>query len=502
MAISLKRYVDITSGVGAGVNVGNRQLILRLFDDNALIPTNSQIDFTTPDDVISYFGANTPESERAEFYFGWVSKNITSPQTLSFARWNSVASAPQIFGAKGAQSLASWTSITAGSFSLTLAGVTNVLSGLNFSSAGSLAGVAAVVQAAIRAESGSGAMWTGATVTWDSVNARFDFTGGVTGAADVDVVAGTGGSDCAGQLGWLSATAILSDGAPLKSITQVLSTSAGADNNFGSFAFVAALDQAQIVEAATWNKSEGVMFMYSVPVTAANAVALQAAAATIGGLSPTLDPQVSGEFPEMAPTMILAATNYNAPNSTQNYMFQTFNLTASVLTDTDADTYDALGINYYGQTQTAGQLLQFYQRGTMWGLPTDPLDQNTYANEMWLSDALGAALMTLLLAENKVSANTMGQAQILSILQGVVNQALKNGTISVGKPLTSAQKVFINNATNDQNAWLQVYNIGYWLNVVFVPVTVNNVTEYEAVYTLIYSKDDVIRKIVGSDVLI
>ena len=81
--ISLERYVEITSGVGAANNVGTRQLIGRFFDDNALIPTLSQVTFNNAADVLSYFGAGE-EYNRAVQYFGWVSKNITSPPGAVF----------------------------------------------------------------------------------------------------------------------------------------------------------------------------------------------------------------------------------------------------------------------------------------------------------------------------------------------------------------------------------------------------------------------------------
>lgn len=503
MPVPFQYYVSINSGVGAGVNVGNRQLIGRFYDDNSLIPTNSQVDFVSFDDVAGYFGSGSMEAMRAAQYFGWVSKSNTRPQKMTFARWNSVASAPQIFGAKGAQAVATWNLITSGSFTLTMGTHTFTLSSLNFGSAGSLSAVAGIVQTAIQAESGGGGLWTAATVTWDSVSQRFDLTGGATGTAVISVVAGTGGSDCAGQLGWLpSPTTILSAGAPIQTITQVLSTSAEANNNFGSFAFTATLSQSQIVEAATWNNTQNIMYMYSAPVTSATAAAIRAAVAAIGGISLTLDPQVSGEYPEMDPMMIMAATNYTAPNSTVNYMFQQFAQTPSVFTSADAATYDALSVNYYAQTQTAGQLINLYQTGVMQGLPVDPLDQNTYANEIWLKDAMGASIMTLLLALNKVSANSQGVAQILTILQGVIGQALLNGTISVGKTLSPTQQLYITQQSNDPLAWKQVQNQGYWVTVQIVPISVNNVTKYEAQYTLIYSKDDVIRKVIGSDILI
>lgn len=500
MSIALKRYVAIVSAVGAGVNVGDRQLIGRFFDDNALIPTGSHVEFTSIDDVLAYFGSASEEYARALFYFGWVSKSVTAPKLISFARWNSAASAPQIFGAPGPQSLTSWNAINAGAFSLTLGGVTHVISGLDFTAAGSLAAVAAIIQTALHLQAGS--MWTASSVTYDAVRGSFNLTGGDVGSANVIVAAGGGGSDIAGQLGWLSVSTILSFGAAQQSITDVLSESASADNNFGTFAFLATLDQAQIVEAATWNKAQNVEFMYSVPCTSANAAALSAAVLSIGGATLTLAP-ITTEFPEQIPMMIEAATDYTSRNSTQNYMFNSFpGLTPSVTTDADADTYDALRVNYYGQTQTAGQFIQFYQRGYMMGLGSDPLDQNTYANEQWLKDAAGAALMTLLLSLNKVSANSAGRSQLLNILQGVIAQALFNGTISVGKQLTDTQKLFITNATGDPTAWKQVQNLGYWVDVRFVQIQVNGSTEYKAVYTLIYSKDDVIRKVEGSDILI
>ena len=67
MAISLKRYVDITSGVGAGVGVAARLLIGRFFSTNPLIPTNSSIDFDSADAVSTYFGSTSDEYLRAVF---------------------------------------------------------------------------------------------------------------------------------------------------------------------------------------------------------------------------------------------------------------------------------------------------------------------------------------------------------------------------------------------------------------------------------------------------
>ncbi len=68
----------------------------------------------------------------------------------------------------------------------------------------------------------------------------------------------------------------------------------------------------------------------------------------------------------------------------------------------------------------------------------------------------------------------------------------------MGKTLTTLQQAFITQETNDPLAWYQVQNNGYWLDVVIVLVG----NEYQATYTLIYSKDDVIRKVNGIHTLI
>lgn len=499
MAISIKRYIDITSGVGAGADVATRELIARFFSINPLIPTGSFIEFDSAEEVSAYFGSASEEYTRAVFYFGWISKNITTPQKISFARWVDAAAAPRIYGNSAAQSLASYTSITAGQFTLSLGGVSNTMTGLNFSSAASLSDVAAVIQTSIRTK--TGAMWTAATVTYNATRQSFDFVGGVTGAAAIVVTAGSGGSDVAGQLGWLSVNTILSSGAVIQTITDVLSQSADGSNNFGSFTFLPTLTESQIVEAATWNNARNNEFLYSVRCTSANAASISTALQNIGGCAITLAP-ISTEYPEEIPMMILAATDYNSRNATQNFMFQIFNLTPSVSTDADANIYDAIKVNYYGQTQTAGNKIQFYQRGTMQGLPTNARDQNTYSNEIWLKDSMAASIMTVLLSLSKISANSTGRAQILSILQGVIDQALFNGTISVGKTLDNNDKLFITQATGDDKAWYQVQSIGYWVDVTIIKTVVDAITEYKAVYTLIYSKDDVIRKVEGRDILI
>ncbi len=499
MAISLDRYVAITSGVGAAAGVSNRELIGRFFTENPLAPTSTILEFTSAADVGTYFGSDSDEYARAVFYFGWTSKNITSPTKISFVRWANAAAGSTIYGKVATYAVGSFTSVTTGDFTLTLGGHTHHLTGIDTHLAASLSDVAADIQTVIRAYSAGGAAWTSATVTYNSTRKSFDLVSGATGDDTVGVEAGVT-VDIASLLGWLTG-AIFSDGQGAQTITEVLTDTTDISNNFGSFTFMPTFVLDDVTEAAEWNLTQNNMFLYSVRVAAADASAWSAALLDIGGITLTLA-LLDDEYPEQVPMMIEAATNYNAVNSVVNYMFTQFNLTPSVTSNSDANLYDGLRINYYGQTQQAGTLVSFYQRGIMLGLPVDPRDQNTYVNEIWLKDAMTVSLMTLLLALSRLSANSTGRSQALGIIQGVINQAVLNGTISIGKPLTDIQKAYITNVTLDPLAWQQVFNGGYWVDVEIVPVVVDSVTTYKAVYTLLYSKDDVIRRIEGRDILI
>jgi len=630
MAISITRYVNIISSVGAGSSVPRRSLIGRIFTQNELVPTNGFINFTSASEVGTWFGTSSEEYKRALFYFSWVSKNGNIPPSIDFARYATTATFPQIFGNIQPQNIGMYNTITGGTFSLTMGEYTSAFSAFNFTTATSLTDVASILQTGIRL-GGAGTLWSAATVTYDPIRGSFNLQGGDnTLPAVIQVTEGTFGEPIGGLLGWVSGpTLIVSDGigatppqilgniqtqnigiysgvsdgsftltigstthaftgldftadltlanvastvetaiqaftaggiqftgatvtydatrgsfnflggdeqdvtisvqegtagtpigtalgwvsgATLRWINGIavlspvdaLIISAEASNNFGSFLFMGGLGIDDITDIAQWNSTQNVSFIYCVPVLN-QTIAIQYTNVLSGfaGTQITLSP-LATEYPEQGPMMVLAATAYDQPNSVQNYMFQQFNLTPSVTTNSDANFYDGIRVNYYGVTQTAGVLLAFYQRGLMMGLAVSPLFLNLYANEMWLKDAAQSSLMNLLINQNRIPANKNGQSQILAVLQAVIEEATNNGTISANKILTADQKAFITSTTGDPNAWYQVQTIGYWVNCDIVPYVNPNtsLTEYKAVYTLIYSKDDDINLITGQQVLI
>lgn len=496
MSISIKKYVDITSGVGAGNVVRERELIGRIFTDNTRVPVDSLVELTSAADARAYFGDGTEEANRATFYFSFISKNIVAPKKLQFARFAAAPAAPRIYGSRLAATLAAFQAISSGSLAITAGANTANLTGLNFSAATSFANVASILQTAIRAA--AGAQFTTATVTYDGVAGAFNFVGSVTGDAPVSVAA----SSLATLLGW-GLSAVFSPGAAATTPVAAVDKSAEASNNFGSFLFIPSLTEVQITDVANANAARNVEFMYTVGVDDTNATSLAAALLGTAGVTLTYAP-VATEFDEMAPMIIMAATDYSKRNAVQNYMFQQFpGLTPKVLTTALSDTFDAARINYYGNTQTAGQQINFYQRGVMGGGATALVDQNIYANELWLKDAAAANILSLLLSVGRVPANADGKGQIVAILQSVIDRALFNGTISVGKTLTVLQQLYVNDMTGDELAWHQVQDFGYWITCnMEQEVQTDGRIEYKATYILIYAKDDAVRKVEGTHVLI
>lgn len=503
MAISITRYVDIVSGVVAGVQVLARELIGRVITTNPLLPPQTLVEFDSADEVALFFGSTSKEYKRAAFYFGWISKNATRARKLSFFRWVDTAIEAFIYGGKGNQVLATWQAITDGAISITMGAQTFVLSGMDFSGALTLSDVAAIIQSEV-----SGASvdpeWANATVTWDSVNKQFVLTGGAAGSlGGISAQTAGVGTEIITLMKWSVATgAVFSDSSGAETVTDMLIMSADISNNFGSFCFNDTPTVAQAEEAAIWNQNQNIRYMFSLMSTVDGSDTslcdfINAGLGAYGGLAAAIN--APGEFIDMFPMMILAATDYTRRASVQNYMYQIDDrLTPTVTADNQANTADAARTNYYGQTQQAGRKINFYQRGILWGMPSSPADMNVYANEMWLKDAATVNIMSLLLNLARLSANSSGRAKLFNTLQDVIDRALFNGTISVGKPLNNAQKTYITEETGDPLAFYQVQNLGYWLDCEIIQVGI----EYIARYTLIYSKDDIIRKVEGSHQLI
>lgn len=495
MTISFRRYVRIASGVGGGAAVPTRDLIGRLLTDSPLTPADSILEFGEASSVAGYYGADSLEAAIARFYFSYVSPAVGTARAISFGRYSPTGSAARLIGGGGVKNLADFTSLPPSIVALEVDHWEVLTPDIDLSEATSLADVAGILQTAV-AETGQLAS---ATVDYDPVTRRFTLTASGLSVERVSLLSSTALSEL---LQWGPEAVVSPRVMPQTAVEAFRATEALSDN-FGALALYPRPGLADMIELAAAVAAENVKFQLMVGVSRQEAETWAAALAGNAGTAITLSPN-EGEFPELFPMVQLAATDYRARNGVVNYMFkQVAGLTPTVADDLEADLLDAYRVNYYGLTKTAGRDLAFYQRGFLQGGPTAPVDMSVHGNEQWLKDFVGAEIMALLLSANRVPANETGRGQVLNAIQVAIDQALFNGTISVGKQLTNAQRAAITQATGDPLAWHQVQQIGFWVDCRIVEITgPSGATEYRALYSILYSKDDAIRSVDGTHTLI
>lgn len=493
MSISIERYVSITSGVAGAQAVAQRELIGLRFSTNPRAPVGAHLTVANADDALDYFGASSDEYKFAAQYFGYTSPAPASKaERLRFAAHVDVARPARIYGEDVATTLAEFQAVTAGALTVTLAGVTANLAGINLSTAASLADVATAVTTAIASE------FAGSVVSYDALSGTFNLVTASTGTAKITVTS----TALSELLGW-GAGAILSPGSDALSPLESLRAAEQVTDSFGSFSFGATLTTGEIVEVATYNASLNLKYMYLQSVSTATAQAVSAAVLSIPSVGLVLN-ATAGEFKESIPQAIMAATNYSRRSATVNYMYrQVGGMTSDVSTDDGADLYDALRVNFFGNTANASREISFFQKGFLCGGATDALDMGVHANEQWLKAYLTARLLSLQLSLGKIPANNEGRGYVLAQVTDAANLAKFNGTILPGKTLTTAQQIAVTQITGDADAWRDVQINGYWADAAVVERTGEaGVTEYVIQYTLVYSKNDVVRKIQGSHNLI
>lgn len=508
MSIPIRKYIDITSAVAKTAEAKYKELILRVLTTNPLFPINHVLEFTQASDVADYAGATSAEAKIASEYFAWVSKKATKPQKISFIRYSFQALAPNLRTVKPVAALATLKAVTNGSMIVNMGDTAYTISGIDLSSATSYADVAATIQTAIRANTAGGALWTSATFTYSASPAAFTLAGGETGANSINyATAATTGTDLSELLGMDSASApVLSDGQTAQTITDILNNTVNISTNFLTFGFVSAADAySNLDDIGAWVDGQNNQYRFCFDLGSANyATGIETAAKYTGMTAHyNINYGISGINPAWLMSAILpATTNYERPNAVKNYMFQEFPQQAvSVGLDDDGTLYqtlDNLNINYNGQTQKSGQKIAFYQNG----FNADGTDTAVFDNEAWLKDHISTDILNAFLGLDFVSADEDGKAVIAGIVDDNAEVALNAHVFANGKNLDNGQKAYITQLFNDENAWQEVETNSYKKEIDIVAQNNGNATIYRADYVLVYLKNDVIRKVTGSNILV
>ena len=211
------------------------------------------------------------------------------------------------------------------------------------------------------------------------------------------------------------------------------------------------------------------------------------------------------------PMAILGSTDFENGQVT-NYMFKMFSGEEPVVTaDSEFTTFNSNNVNYYGQTQTNGRTLSFYQRG----YNTDGTETAIYCNEMWFKSSCESELMTLLTNRERIPANQTGVALVEQTVAQVCMKAVQNGAfmskeilpadmkgmaeivMSLGGTYQDAEKMATDIATNGYSIWAVLRR-----DASSTDVSKLGKSEPFIMYYVFYGTAESIRYIKGFDVLL
>lgn len=484
MPISSKRYVDITSTVGGASAVKTKDLLMRVYTSQAIIPVGAVRTFGSDEmaTITTLFGAGSDEVRIAEYYFGFVSKASTKPSKIQFARWAKTASTSVMYTGQILGDIEEIKKIPKFKLKLSYADEIKETGEIDISTQKDLSSVASTIQTAVKAQFNSA---TNLTVKYDVARKIF-----IIDTQDKKKIFFVSiNKDDANIMGFKTGTH--SVGADIETITQCLTNTEQNNNNFGSYIFIDELTTAQIKESANWVAGKNIEYIYSQAVTDKTCSDVANAVKTIASTCLTYN-MVKGEYHHVLPCAILASQRFDFVNASANYMFQPDGrLTPDVTNNDLATILDNYKVNYYGQSAEGANPFSFYQRGQLCGDSKSPAFIGIHANEQWLKSEIKAQFLSMFIALNTVNADSSGIAIGTSYLNTVVQKALLNGVITTGKPLTQTQIVFITSETHDPHAYSAVQSKGYWFKVSVDP------DKNEMDYLLIYSKADTINKVSG-----
>jgi hypothetical protein len=322
--------------------------------------------------------------------------------------------------------MANWTSITTGSFKISIDGVEQSVTGLDFSAATNLNGVASEINTVL----------TGATAAWDG--SRFVITSATTGATSSVgyASAAASGTDISAQLKLTSATALVPvPGYAAETPVECATALANLSGMWYGLTFAASTmptdDQAVDVAAFIQGASISRIFGF----TETDTRVLDAAwttdmASRLKALNYTRSFVTFSANKYAVASMFGRAfsVNFSANRSTITLMYkQEPGVVAELLTETQAQTLKAKRCNVFVQYQNDTAIIQY---GVMSG--------QAYFDEIhgldWFTDALQTALYNLLYqSKTKIPQTDAGQNQLVNTASNVCAEAINNGLVAPGQ---------------------------------------------------------------------
>ena len=455
-AIPISQIATVNPAV---VEAGGNPLSLNavFLDQSLLVPVSSLLPFPDADSVGDYFGSSSPQKAAADIYFTGFDNSTKKPGTLFFGGYAVAARAAWFRG----QSLAGMTltqlQAVTGSLSITVDGVIKTAASVNLSAATSFTNAATLLTTALGL--------TGSTaVTWDPLASNFVVTSGTTGATStITVATGT----AAAALGLSAGT--LSQGAAIDTPASAMDRIKLQEQNWATFTTLWEPDLTNKTAFAVWSNAQNNRYAYIAWDTEAGYKTANNAAVfgsivdllNYEGVAVFYGPVSIGAFVcGYAGCIDWAALNGRA---TAAFKSQT-GLPTSIDTLADATAVLSNNASYYGLYQAPGpdNVYSILYDGRMNGSKFRWLD--TFLNQIYLNSQLALAIFVGLKGANSAPYNALGETLIRSWCADPIAEALNNGSIRTGVPLSESQKANISaQAGFDITNSLQ--NDGYYLQI-------------------------------------
>ena len=488
MAISASNLVQVLPRI---LKATGQDLVFNgvVLDDNATIPSNTPLAFSSIDEVGEYFGTTSDEYKFAEVYFGGFDNSQVKPATLYFYRLNSTASSAWIRGAEldVRTALNTITAISSGSITFEIDGVAKQYTSLDLSVCTSFSDVADVLNTAFDGE---------ATIAFNSQFNAYILTNATSGATSVLTVPK---GDIATALGFDTETAVISDGQDANTVTDSMNNLTAKFQNFVTFTTLKEPSDSDALLLAQWATSRantGVLYLYvcwdsdvgNLDPNNTSIISEQLQAENVGATC-----MAYPDFKMASFIMgVTASIAWDQANSTITYAFKHLSgVGATVENTSQANALDGHKVNYMGNFATRNDNFILSYNGSMLG-EWDWID--TYINAVWLCNALQVQLMAMFETANRIPYTEAGYSLIRANCKDIIERALNNGVIDVGVNMSNAQKAELTRLLGADYSQ-EIYTNGYFLQIVDATASIRQQRKTPSM-NLVYTYGGSVHKLV------
>jgi len=418
VTINISPIAAPTRNFGAGLIIGPTDVI----DTGERIRQYANIT-----GVASDFATTDPEYIAAAKFFG----QSPQPSLVYVGRFAKTASKAVLRGGvltPSEQVMSNWTAVTTGAFKIDVDGTTKTLSGLNFSAATNLNGVASIIDAAL----------TGATIVWDGNSKRFVVRSDTTGTSSTlaYAIAPVSGTDISAMLKLTTgAASVPVAGIAAETLTAALQ--AFTDKSGDWYSAILATDDvadAQIIAAAEY--VEALQKKRVLGITTMNTAALDGTLSTdIGAQLKALN--VKRTYVQYSSTSGYAIASFFGRAATVNFQGSKTTLTmkfkqepgviAETITETQAAALKSKNINVFVNYDNGTAIIQ-----------EGVVAKGDFFDEVhgldWLENDVQTAVYNLLYTSaTKIPQTDEGNHLIVTTIEDRLVQAVANGLVAPGK---------------------------------------------------------------------